>query len=145
MEAGFYSDVVDCLPLDPAAQVRFPPRAVGIFLHPVTFGGQCGGPLLVFQASLSMKCPGITAWFRVDSWTNQFNTGKYIVGIGIYNTLVLPCGGSRLLQRHGRVFAFRSYGPGSILTSAVGFFLHPVTFGGQYVGGHCLCFGHHSG
>ena len=40
VEAGFYSDVVECLPLDPAAQVRFPPRAVGIFLHPVTFGGQ---------------------------------------------------------------------------------------------------------
>ena len=37
MEAGFYSDVVECLPLDPAAQVRFPPRAVTIFLHPVTF------------------------------------------------------------------------------------------------------------
>ena len=36
MEAGFYSDVVECLPLDPAAQVRFPPRVVGIFLHPVT-------------------------------------------------------------------------------------------------------------
>ena len=29
--------MVECLPLDPAAQVRFPPRAVGIFLHPVTF------------------------------------------------------------------------------------------------------------
>ena len=28
--------VVECLPLDPAAQVRFPPRAVGIYLHPVT-------------------------------------------------------------------------------------------------------------
>ena len=41
VEAGFYSDVVECLPLDPAAQVRFPPRAVGIFLHPVTFGGHC--------------------------------------------------------------------------------------------------------
>ena len=39
VEAGFYSDVVECLPLDPAAQVRFPPRAVGIFLHAVTFGG----------------------------------------------------------------------------------------------------------
>ena len=36
VEAGFYSDVVECLPVDPAAQVRFPPRAVGIFLHPVT-------------------------------------------------------------------------------------------------------------
>ena len=43
VEAGFYSDMVECLPLDPAAQVRFPPRAVGIFLHPETFGGQCGG------------------------------------------------------------------------------------------------------
>ena len=31
VEAGFYSDVVECLPLDPAAQVRFPPRACGIF------------------------------------------------------------------------------------------------------------------
>ena len=37
VEAGFYSDVVEFLPLDPAAQVRFPPRAVGIFLHPVTY------------------------------------------------------------------------------------------------------------
>ena len=37
VEAGFYSDVVECLPLDPTAQVRFPPLAVGIFLHPVTF------------------------------------------------------------------------------------------------------------
>ena len=36
VEAGFYSDVVECLTLDPAAQVRFPPRAVRIFLHPVT-------------------------------------------------------------------------------------------------------------
>ena len=36
VEAGFYSDVVECLPIDPAAQVRFPPRAVWIFLHPVT-------------------------------------------------------------------------------------------------------------
>ena len=43
VEAGFYSDVVECLPIDPAAQVRFPPRAVGIFLHPVTFGGQYVG------------------------------------------------------------------------------------------------------
>ena len=43
VEAGFYSDVVKCLPLDPAAQVRFPPRAVRIFLHPVTFGGQYVG------------------------------------------------------------------------------------------------------
>ena len=36
VEAGFYSDVVECLPVDHAAQVRLPPRAVGIFLHPVT-------------------------------------------------------------------------------------------------------------
>ena len=44
------------------------------------------GPLLVFRASLSMKCPGITAWFRVDSGTNQFKAGKYVVGIGIKYT-----------------------------------------------------------
>ena len=37
VEAGLYSDVVECLPLDPAAQVRFPPLAVRIFLHPVTY------------------------------------------------------------------------------------------------------------
>ena len=83
VEAGFYSDVVECLPLDPTAQVRFPPRAVGIFLHPVTFGGQYVGPRLGFRTSLRMKCPGITAWFRVDSGTNQFKAGKYVVGIGI--------------------------------------------------------------
>ena len=117
VEAGFYSDVVECLPLDPAAQVRIPPRAVGIFLHPVTFGGQYVGPRLGFRASLSRKCPGITAWFRVDSGTNQFKAGKYVVGIGIYNTLLLLCGRSRLLQRRGRVFVFRSCGPGSIPTS----------------------------
>ena len=34
VEAGFYSDVVECLPLDPAAQVQFPPRVVGIFSAP---------------------------------------------------------------------------------------------------------------
>ena len=28
--------MVECLPIDPAAQVRFQPWAVGIFLHPVT-------------------------------------------------------------------------------------------------------------
>ena len=82
VEAGFYSDVVEFLPLDPAAQVRFPPRAVGIFLHPVTFGGQ----YVVSTACVSgnrMECPGITAWFRADSGTNQFKAGKYVVGIGI--------------------------------------------------------------
>ena len=40
VEAGFYSDVVECLSLDFVAQVRFTPLAIGIFLHPVTFGGQ---------------------------------------------------------------------------------------------------------
>ena len=34
VEAGFYSNVVECLPLDPAAQVRVPPWAVGIFSAP---------------------------------------------------------------------------------------------------------------
>ena len=43
VEAGFYSDMVECLPLDPAAQVQFPLWAVGIFLRPVTFGGQYVG------------------------------------------------------------------------------------------------------
>ena len=43
VEAGFYSDVVECFPLEPVAQVRFPLRAVGIFLHHVTFGGQYVG------------------------------------------------------------------------------------------------------
>ena len=49
----------------------------------MTFGGYCGGPQLGFRAS-RWKCPGITAWFRVDSRTNQFKAGKYVVGIGIY-------------------------------------------------------------
>ena len=31
-----------------------------------------------------MKCPGVTEWFQVDSGTNQFKAGKYVVGIGIY-------------------------------------------------------------
>ena len=44
------------------------------------------GPRLVFQASLSMKCPRITEWFRLDSGTNQFKAGKYVVGIGIKYT-----------------------------------------------------------
>ena len=35
----------------------------------------------------------------------------------IYITLLLPCGRSRLLKRHGRVFAFRYCSPGSISTS----------------------------
>ena len=86
VEAGYYSEMVECLPLDPTAQVRFPPRAVGIFLHPGTFGGHCEGPRLVFRASLRMECPGITAWFRVDSGTNQFKAGKNVVGIGIKHT-----------------------------------------------------------
>ena len=35
-------------------------------------------------------------------------------GLGIYNTLLLPCGRSSLLQRRGRVFACRSSDLGSI-------------------------------
>ena len=34
------------------------------------------------------------------------------------NKLLLPCGRSWLLQRHGRVFAFRSCSPGSFPTCA---------------------------
>ena len=36
VEVGFYINVVECLPLDPVAQVRLLPRAVEIFQHPVT-------------------------------------------------------------------------------------------------------------
>ena len=107
--------MVECLPVDQTAQVRFPPGAVGIFLHPVSFGGQYVGSRAGFPAS-RWKLPVITAWFRADSGTNLFKAGKYVVGIGIYNTLLLPWGRSRILQRHGRVFAFRSFGPGSIPT-----------------------------
>ena len=119
--------MVECLPLDPAAQVRFPPRAVRIFLHPVTFGGQCVGPRLGFRASLSRKCPGITAWFRVDSGTNQFKSReicsryRYIthfyclaVEAGFYSDVVecLPLDPAAQVRFPPR---------------AVGIFLHPVT------------------
>ena len=61
---------------------------VGIFLHPVTFGGI---------------------------------VGVHGLGFGHYDgnvlELLLPSDRSRLLQRRGRVFAFRSCGPGSIATS----------------------------
>ena len=53
-----------------------------IFLHPVTFGGQYVGSTACVSG-IRMECPGITAWFRVDSGTNQFKAGKYVVGIGI--------------------------------------------------------------
>ena len=36
LKAGFYSDVVERLPIDSITEVRFPPLVVGIFLHPVT-------------------------------------------------------------------------------------------------------------
>ena len=60
MEAGFNSDVVECLPLDHAAQVRFPTRAVGIFLQSMTFGGQYVGSMACVSG-FRMECPGITA------------------------------------------------------------------------------------
>ena len=82
VEAGFYSDVVECLPLDPAALV--------------------------------------------------------------YKTLLLPCGRSQLLQRRGRVFAFRSCGPGSIPTSGGWDFSAPCDIWWPVCWVHGLCFGHHS-
>ena len=82
VEADFYSNIEECLPLDPTAQVGFPPQAVEIFLHPDIWCPVCGVPTFWFQAS-RWKCPGITVWFRVDSGTNQFKAGKYVVGIGI--------------------------------------------------------------
>ena len=39
--------------------------------------------LIQVQASLRMKCLGITAWFRVNSGMNLIKAGKYVVGIGI--------------------------------------------------------------
>ena len=66
----------------------------------MTFGGQYVGSTACVSG-IRMECPEITVWFRVDSGTNQFKAGKYVVGIGIYNTLLLPCGRSRLLKRRG--------------------------------------------
>ena len=43
------------------------------------------GPWLGLLAS-RWKYPGITAWFQVDSGTNQLKAGKYVVGIGIEHT-----------------------------------------------------------
>ena len=58
VEAGLYSNVVECLTLDPAAQVRFRPWAVGIFLHPVTFCGHCVG-FMACVSGIRMECPRI--------------------------------------------------------------------------------------
>ena len=77
VEAGFYSDVVECLPLDPAAQVRFPPRAVGIFLHPVTFGGQYVGPTAcvsgITQKEMSRNYSVVPTRFGDESILKQGN------------------------------------------------------------------------
>ena len=58
---------------------------------------------------------------------------NYVVGIGIFNALLLPCGRRRLLQRRGRVFAFRSCGPGSIPTSGIRNFSAPCDISGFQV------------
>ena len=68
----------------------------------------------------------IFEWRLLTGFT-VFQMIYMLQGLGINNTLLLPCGRSRLLQPRGRVFAFRSCGPGSIPTWAVGIFLHPVT------------------
>ena len=82
MEAGFYSNREECLPLDPTAQVLFPPQAVEIFLHPMIFGGQyVGSP--VWVSGIKMEMSGNHSVVRVVSGTNQFKAGKYVVGIGI--------------------------------------------------------------
>ena len=54
------------MPLDPAAQVRFPP---GDFSAPCDIWWPVLGSTAGFWASI-WTCPGITAWFRVDSTTN---------------------------------------------------------------------------
>ena len=56
VEAGFNSDVVECLSLDSVAQVRFTPLATGMFLHPVTFGDQGWESQLGFWAP-RWTCP----------------------------------------------------------------------------------------
>ena len=46
VEAGFYSDVVECRTLNPADRVRSPVGEkcdLDFFSFPITFGGQCGG------------------------------------------------------------------------------------------------------
>ena len=43
VEAGFYSDVVECLPVDPATWVRFPAGAGKIF----SLYDTCKSPVLV--------------------------------------------------------------------------------------------------
>ena len=46
VEAGFYSDVVECWTLNPADRVRSPDGEnviLDFFSFPITFGGQCGG------------------------------------------------------------------------------------------------------
>ena len=81
VESRFYNDVIECLLVDPAAQVRFPPRAVVIFLHPVTFGDQCGIHGLCFGHQDGMFQNNSVVPSRFG--TNQFKAGKYVVGIGI--------------------------------------------------------------
>ena len=68
VEAGFYSDVVECLPVDPVAQVRFPPRAARIFLHPVTSSPNC-----MMSSSVTMEILCITNIGSISS--------KKIVGV----------------------------------------------------------------
>ena len=55
-------------------------------------------------------------------------------GLGIYNTLLLPCGRSLLLQRRGRVFACRSSDLGSI-SAGTGKIFSPHV-GRQFVTGY---------
>ena len=72
--------MVECLPLDSTAQVRFPPWVVGIFLYPVTFVGQYMGPRLVLRA------------FRADSGTNLFNVCSGDMNITHFYCLAVKAG-----------------------------------------------------
>ena len=132
-EAGFYSYIVECFPLHPAAQVGFLSRAVWIFLHPVTFGGQYVGQRLGYRAS-RWKWPGITVWFQVDSGTNLFKAGKYVVGI-VYIThfycLAVEAGFYSNIEE---CLPLDPLAQVLFPPQAVEIFLHPMIFGGQYVG-----------
>ena len=131
--------MVECLPLDPVAQVRFPPRAVGIFLHPVTFGGQCGGSTARvpgFKMEMFQNYSVVPSRFRDESIKSREICSRYMyithfyclaVEAGFYSDVVecLPLDPAAQIR---------------FLPRAVGIFLHPVT----YIQANRPSIGHHA-
>ena len=73
-----------------------------------------------FSPKRVFKCKMIsqkwTSWCLLPK-VSRFQPSKMMLvsqGLGIYNTLLLPCGKGQLLQRRGRVYACRSSNLGSI-------------------------------